>query len=263
VQQPARLPEHLAVVMDGNSRWAHRERRPRREGHWAGVDALRNLVDGLLELEHVTTLTVYAMSIENLLRRPPAEVAWLLELFDQVLSDEAERLRSLGVQLRFVGKLELLPEPLRARLLKAAAATPEGPQRLLLCIAISYGGREEVARTAQTIAARVAAGELAPEQVDEELFTATLHASERSVPSDPDLLIRTGGALRLSNFLLYQCAYTELVSLECLWPDFGEQELAHALDEYAQRTRNFGGRPAAQAGPKAVSGAPIQGRTSH
>ena len=142
---PRLLPEHLAVIMDGNSRWAHRERRPRREGHWAGVDAIRGLVDGVLGLEHVGTLTVYAMSIENLLRRPAAEVEWLLALFDRVVADEEGKLRARGVQLRFVGNLDLLPEPLRLRLLAAAARPPDGPQRLLLCIAVSYGGREEVA----------------------------------------------------------------------------------------------------------------------
>ena len=107
---------------------------------------------------------------------------------------------------------------------------------------MSYGGREEVARTARALARRVARGELRPEHVDEELFTATLHASDRGVPSDPDLLVRTGGHLRLSNFLLYQSAYTELVALDCLWPDFGAAELRQALDEYAHRRRNFGGR---------------------
>ena len=126
--------------MDGNSRWAHRERRPRREGHWAGVEALRNLVDGVLALEHVSTLTVYAMSIENLVRRPAAEVEWLLALFDRVVADEEGRLRARGVRLRFVGALDMLPEPLRLRLLKAAATPPDGPQRLLLCIAVGYGG---------------------------------------------------------------------------------------------------------------------------
>ena len=124
---------------------AHRERRPRREGHWAGVDAIRSLVDGVLGLEHVGTLTVYAMSIENLLRRPAAEVEWLLALFDRVVADEEAKLRARGVQLRFIGNLDLLPEPLRLRLLAAAARPPDGPQRLLLCIAVSYGGREEVA----------------------------------------------------------------------------------------------------------------------
>ena len=239
---PQKLPEHLAVIMDGNSRWARRERRPRRDGHWAGVDALRGLVDTVLSLEHVKVLTVYAMSIENLSRRPPEELAWLFELFEKVVRDETERLSQRGVRLRFVGALDLLPERLRTRLLDAAAEPLAAPQQLTLCVAISYGGREEVARTARAIGTRVAAGELLPEQIDEALVTATMRASEHSVPSDPDLLIRTGGDLRLSNFLLYQCAYTELLCLDCLWPDFCDAHLAKALEEFARRRRNFGGR---------------------
>jgi len=183
---------------------------------------------------------VYAFSIENW-GRPPAETAALLALIEREVLAEAHRLLQLGVRLRFIGDLERLPASLQATLLKAADREPP-EQRLLLCVALSYGGRQEIARAARRLAERVEAGEMRATDVDDDTFAAELRHPECSVPSDPDLLVRTGGQLRLSNFLLFQSAYTELVMLECFWPDFNAEQLAIALRAFAARRRTFGRR---------------------
>lgn len=249
----ARLPRHLAVIPDGNSRWARQEGRPRRDGHLKGVSAMRKLVESCVELDGVDVLTVYAMSMENW-QRPPLETAWLLDLVAETLERERERLREQGVSVRLVGELEQLSPRLRDRL-RAAAGTPRPdgpPPRLLLCVAISYGGRHEVARVARELAERVSMGELRAEAITEALFSDALRASPHSAPSDPDFLIRTGGQHRLSNFLLYQAAYTELHVTDVLWPDFGPRDLHAALAAYTTRQRNFGKRLPADAADRLV-----------
>ena len=183
---------------------------------------------------------MYAFSIENW-GRPAAETAALLALIENEVLAEARRLLELGVRLRFIGDLDRLPASLRETLLEAAK--PEPPeQRLLLCIALSYGGRQEIARAARRLAERVEAGEMSAADVDDGAIAAELRRSDFSVPSDPDLLVRTGGQSRLSNFLLFQSAYTELVMLECFWPDFDAEQLAVALRAFASRRRTFGRR---------------------
>ena len=238
-----RIPSHVAVIMDGSSRWARSRNVPRIAGHQAGVDALRTLIDGALELE-VPCLTVYALSAENLRKRPPAELDWLFGLFESALDSDLERLCARGVQLRFLGDSdEQLPPTLRSRF-RAAEARRPAEQKLLLCMAIAYGGRQSIAQAARDLAEQVHAGDLRPDEIDDRAFGAALSARSRGPPSDPDLLIRTGGEMRLSNFLLYESAYAELVCEDALWPDFGAETLAAAVEVYAARRRNFGGRAA-------------------
>eukprot|EP00967_Tisochrysis_lutea_P076563 scaffold103637_cov32-Tisochrysis_lutea.AAC.1 len=203
--------------MDGNGRWACSRGLPRVEGHRAGVQALRRLVRGCLELDGVDTLTVFAFSSENW-DRPRAEVRALLVLIESTLLSEMDSLIASGA---------------------AANRRPEH-KRLLLCVALSYGARQEIAHAARELASSVAAGELAPEDIDDGLFATHLHRASYSVPTDPDLVIRTGGHQRLSNFLLYQSAYAELVYLATFWPDFDATHLDWAVSEYGRRQRTFG-----------------------
>lgn len=227
------VPRHVALIPDGNSRWARQHGVHRRIGHTEGASAMRRVVEAAASIEGVDTLTVFALSTENL-ARDEGEVAWLLDL---VASHCSTGLVEEGVRVRFIGDLSLLPPATRATL-EAAAARRPARERLLLCVAVGYGGQREVASVARTLAESVAAGELRPEELDEECFARALRGV--GAPTDPELLIRTGGERRLSNFLLFQLAYTELVHLEMLWPDFGERELRGALDAFAARTRNFG-----------------------
>ena len=193
----AELPRHIAVIMDGNARWARcKQLSSSMDGHRAGVGALRTLVSSCAALDGVEELTVFALSTENW-SRPTAEVAAILQLVETVLREDMDALLTHGVRLRFIGSLERLPRPLRS-LLHAAAAREPARQRLLLSVALSYGGRSEMARATREICERVLAGEIETREVDEELLTAHLHGSAASVPSDPDLLIRTGGQHRLS-----------------------------------------------------------------
>ena len=237
---PSLLPSHLAVIMDGNARWAESRGMPRARGHAAGVESLRLLVSNCLSV-NIQTLTGYAFSIENW-GRPPQEVDALLGLIESVLEAEAEELISRGVRLRFIGELDMLPARLRA-LTQRISRTPPKEQRLLLCVALRYGARRELARAMRELAERVVSGELSAGDLDEEMLTRHLHASPNAAPTDPDLLIRTGGRRRLSNFLLYQCAYSEISCVECLWPDFGSAELEAVLREFGGGERTFGLRP--------------------
>jgi undecaprenyl diphosphate synthase len=180
------------------------------------------------------------LSTENL-GRGVDEVDWLTRLIASLVAAHSSALLASGVRLRFLGDLGLLPDRIRKQLERAAEREPE-EQRLLLCVAIGYGGRREIASVARVLAERVQRGELCADEIDEELFSRTLSVS--STLSDPDLLVRTGGEQRLSNFLLYQLAYTELVTFDTLWPDFTPELFAEALDRYSQRGRNFGLRRA-------------------
>jgi undecaprenyl diphosphate synthase len=236
--RPAPEPElpsvarSVAIIMDGNGRWARSRRLPVAAGHRAGTRALRRTVEAAIELG-VESLVVYAFSTENW-SRPDEEVEALMEIFSETIDRELPDLARQGVRTRFVGRRDRAPEELR-RKMAALEAETAGNERLSLWIAFDYGGRAELVEAARRL---VEAG-AHPEEVDEAALRAQLYAPEMP---DPDLLIRTSGELRLSNFLLWQLAYAELVFVDTLWPDFGEPELRSALHDYAKRRRRFGGR---------------------
>ena len=241
------VPGHVAIIMDGNGRWARRRGLPRTAGHRAGVKSVRAVVEESVR-QGVRVLTLFAFSSENW-RRPAAEVAVLLQLFMSTLRGEVRRLNESGVRLRVVGERGAFPEKLRARIAGAEEQTA-GNHALILQIAANYGGRWDITRAARRLAAAVAAGELAPEAIDEAVVAAQLSFADSP---DPDLFIRTGGEQRLSNFLLWQSAYTELYFTDLLWPEFDAAAYSRALKEYAGRQRRFG-RTAEQ-----VAGAPGDG----
>lgn len=225
------VPRHVAIVMDGNGRWAQRRHLPRSVGHKAGVDALLRSVEHFVE-RGVEFLTVFAFSSENW-KRPAEEVSGLMGLVLMAVSRYLERLRAEGVRVRVIGDRENVSEPLRQAWLKVESQTAAN-RRIQLTVAFNYGGRWDMAQACR----RVMASGVAPEQVNEALLSR--HMALAFAP-DPDLLIRTGGEVRISNFLLWQCAYSELYFTDCLWPDFGAQEIDAALAAYAQRKRRFGG----------------------
>ncbi|WP_185822783.1 polyprenyl diphosphate synthase [Xanthomonas sp. GW] len=228
------LPRHIAIIMDGNGRWAQRRRRPRVIGHRAGARAVNRTIDFCLE-RGIPALTLFAFSSENW-GRPQEEVDALMKLFLHALDREVEELQRRGVRVRFIGDRSRFAPSLRQRMAQAEAGT-EHNQALHLSIAASYGGRQDIAQAARALAEEVAAGRLRPEQIDESLLSA--HMALADLPP-PDLFIRTGGDVRISNFLLWQLAYTELWFTETLWPEFGAEVLQQALDDYASRERRFG-----------------------
>jgi undecaprenyl diphosphate synthase len=219
----------VAIIMDGNGRWAERRGLPVAEGHRAGTKALRRTVEAAIDLG-VETLIVYAFSTENW-SRPEGEVEDLMEIFGETIERELPDLARQGVRARFLGRRDRAPDELRAQMEGLEDETAHN-ERLNLWIAFDYGGRAELVEAARRL---VEAGV----EPDEDSLRANLYAPE--LP-DPDLLIRTSGELRISNFLLWQLAYSELVFLDVLWPDFGSRELEDALAAYAQRRRRFGGR---------------------
>lgn len=222
----------VAIILDGNSRWARRRSLSIATGHRAGTRAVRRTVEAAIELG-VQDLVLYAFSTENW-SRPADEVEALLEIFAETIERELPDLAKQGVRTRFIGRRDRAPEELRERMAALEAETA-GNDTLSLWIAFDYGGRAELVEAAR----RAVEDGLAPEEVDEAAIAERLYAPE--LP-DPDLLIRTSGERRVSNFLLWQLAYTELVFVDTLWPDFGEDELRAALAEYANRRRRFGGR---------------------
>lgn len=230
-------PRHIAVIMDGNGRWAEARGLDRIEGHRAGTDAARRTIEwcGRLGIE---ALTLYSFSTENW-NRPPAEVAALMSLVQEMLPGEHDGMMENSVRFRAIGDRSGLPGPVVSAIEDAEQLTSHN-DRLLLNIALNYGSRQEILHAAQTLAARVAAGELAAEDIDEAAFSDALWT--RDLP-DPDLLIRTSGELRVSNFLLWQISYAEIVVTDTLWPDFGGEALQDAIRSYAGRSRRFGARP--------------------
>jgi undecaprenyl diphosphate synthase len=218
--------------MDGNGRWAERRGLPVAEGHREGTRALRRTVEAAIDLG-VESLAVYAFSTENW-TRPADEVEALMEIFGETIERELPDLAKQGVRTRFIGRRDRAPEALREQMARLEAETAAN-DRLLLWIAFYYGGRAELVEAAR----RVIQSGVAADELDEDLLAAQLYAPELA---DPDLLIRTSGELRLSNFLLWQLAYAELVFVETLWPDFGADDLRRALADYATRRRRFGGR---------------------
>lgn len=228
-----RIPRHVAVIMDGNGRWAQRRGLPRSEGHTRGAAAVRVLLMRCRTLG-IPYVTVYALSRENL-KRPPQEVKFLFELFIRFLKTELPEMERQGIRLGMIGDRRALPLSVRAALDYAVKKT-SGGKEMLFTLALAYSGREEILRAARALAAS-GPGEGADPQEQEEAFRKGLYNPD--LP-DPDLLIRTSGELRLSNFLLFQSAYTELYFSDKLWPDFDDAELDRALAHYAGRSRRFG-----------------------
>ena len=225
-------PRSVAIIMDGSGRWAAARGLPVAEGHREGARALRRTVEAAIDLG-VGSLAVYAFSTENW-SRPPDEVESIMELMDETIDRELPDLARQGVRTRFLGRRDRVPEALRAKMATLEVETA-GRERLQLWIAFDYGGRAELVEAAR----RVVEDGLDVSDVSEEALAARLFAPE--LP-DPDLVIRTSGELRVSNFLLWQSAYAEFVFTDTLWPDFGADELRAALDEYARRGRRFGAR---------------------
>lgn len=230
-----RLPRHVAVIMDGNGRWARERGLTRLEGHHQGRKATKRLVEAAGEVR-LEALTIYSFSSENW-RRPQEEVDGLMALIEDSLREELDELDESNVVFTASGRLHELPPSLRRALAEARERTQDN-SGLILNVAVNYGGRGEIADAAAAIARQVAAGELSPEQIDESLFRQHLYAPQ--LP-DPDLVLRTGGELRLSNFLLWEAAYAELYVLPVLWPDFQKLHLFEALLDYNSRERRFGG----------------------
>ena len=227
-------PQHVAIIMDGNGRWARSRGLPRPAGHRASVKVVRKVVEECAQ-RHVEYLTLFAFSSENW-RRPPDEVGMLMNLFLDVLEREVADLHRNGVRLRFMGNRELLGASLAQRMLDAEALTLANTG-LVLIVALAYGGRWDIAQACRRLAAEVVAGTLDPTQIGEDHVAA--HLALAGIP-DPDLLIRTGGEQRISNFLLWNLAYTEMYFCDALWPEFGVPQLDAAFDLFAQRERRFG-----------------------
>jgi undecaprenyl diphosphate synthase len=233
----AGTPRHVAVIMDGNGRWASRRALPRHFGHRAGVKAVRSIIEGCAR-RGVEALTLFAFSSENW-QRPDEEVTRLMELFVESIDRETDELDRNGIRLRFIGELRRLRDGVRERIARAESRTGANT-RMTLYVALSYGGRWDIVQAARALARRAATGDLDPRSIDEPVFAAELALA--GAP-EPDLFIRTGGEQRISNFLLWHLAYTELYFCETLWPDFDDAALELALQHYARRQRRFGLAP--------------------
>ncbi len=228
------IPRHIAVIMDGNGRWAKERGLPRREGHRAGAESVREVTDACIELG-VEYLTVYAFSSENW-NRPESEVKALMELLDRFLDEKAKDLKKQNIRLKAIGQLDRLPAKTRKLLDKIIAQTADH-SAMTLVLALSYGGREEIVAAARSLAMDAAAGRIEPSQIDCTRFAS--HLQTAGIP-DPDLLIRTSGEMRVSNFLLWQISYAEIVIVKKFWPDFRRNDLIEAVREYQRRHRRFG-----------------------
>ncbi|MBW4561236.1 MAG: di-trans,poly-cis-decaprenylcistransferase [Mojavia pulchra JT2-VF2] len=228
------LPKHVAVIMDGNGRWAKRQGLPRIMGHKAGVDALKDLLRCCKDWG-IQALTAYAFSTENW-KRPQEEVDFLMTLFQRVLRQELREMLEENVQIQFVGNLNALPRSLQQEISRSMAETKDN-RSIRFTVATNYGGRQEILQACRAIAEKVQQGLLKPDEINEEVFERHLYTAGIS---DPDLLIRTSGEMRLSNFLLWQMAYGEIYITETLWPDFDRVEFHRALCAYQQRERRFG-----------------------
>jgi undecaprenyl diphosphate synthase len=229
-----RLPRHVAVIMDGNGRWAKQRGMPRIMGHRRGVDVLKDLLRCCRDWG-VEALTAYAFSTENW-GRPAEEVEFLMMLFERILRRELREMTAQNVRIRFIGNLEALPSSLQVEIDRAVEATQHNTG-ICFSVATNYGGRQELIQVCQTLAAQVKAGELQPEEIDESMFERYLYTAGIC---DPDLLIRTSGEMRISNFLLWQLAYSEIYVTETLWPDFDRAEFHRSLCAYQSRDRRFG-----------------------
>ncbi|MCG8606184.1 isoprenyl transferase [bacterium] len=228
------LPKHIAIIMDGNGRWAHRRGLSRVEGHAEGINSVREIVRASGEL-NIDYLTLYTFSAENW-NRPPGEVTALMRLLLKTIRSEVSELQQNNVRLNVIGKLEDLPRAARIGMLNAIKMLKKN-NGLTLNLALSYSSRKEITEAVKEIAKKVKAGELTPDDIDENLVSQHLYTL--SIP-DPDLLIRTSGELRISNFLLWQLAYTEIYVTDVLWPDFRRKQFFKALEAYQDRERRYG-----------------------
>lgn len=231
----ARLPRHIAIIMDGNGRWARSMKRPRIEGHRAGIRAVRDIVRACRRLE-IPYLTLYAFSAENW-KRPGAEINALMVLLCNFLRRETKDMLENGIRLESIGDAKALPAPVQAAL-DAARRKTEAGDKLQLTLALSYGGRQEILDAVQSIVKKVQSGQMSLEEITSERFSREL---DTGAMPDPDLLIRTSGEMRVSNFLLWQIAYSEIWITPTLWPDFSQRELFIALRDFQGRHRRFGG----------------------
>ena len=234
-QAKSSLPAHVAIIMDGNGRWAKQRNLPRVEGHRNGAESVRAVVRAAGEIG-IKYLTVYAFSMENW-TRPKEEVDTLMKYLDRYLRNEVGELQKNNVRLEVIGQIYRLPEFVQDQLKKTITLLQKN-KGLTLVLALSYGARTEIVEGIRSIAAKVKQGKLDPEEIDEQ--TVGQHLYTKGIP-DPDLLIRTSGEMRVSNFLLWQISYAELVVTPTLWPDFRRPQFFEALEEYARRHRRFGG----------------------
>jgi undecaprenyl diphosphate synthase len=228
------IPRHIAIIMDGNGRWAKERGLPRLEGHRAGAESVREVMEASIELG-VEYLTLFAFSSENW-SRPAMEVAALMTLLDRFLKEKAKELDRQNVRLLAIGQLDRLPAKTRALLAQIQARTA-GHTTMTLVLALSYGGREEIVAAAKSLAEDAVSGSISPSDIDGALFASRLQTA--GIP-DPDLLVRTSGEMRVSNFLLWQISYAEMVIVKKLWPDFRQGDLFEAVQEYQRRHRRFG-----------------------
>lgn len=229
------IPQHLAIIMDGNGRWARKRGLPRVAGHRAGMDAINRCLDGLKGID-VKYLTLYAFSTENW-RRPKAEVDYLMNLPGQFIAKELDTMIANNIRLKVIGDMDGLPDHTRASVTKGIEATA-GNSGLTLSFALNYGSREEILKAARQLGQMCQRGILDPADIASEEFEKCLYTA--GMPS-PDLIIRTSGEIRISNFLLWQMAYSELCFIDTLWPDFNELHLYEAIADFQQRQRRFGG----------------------
>lgn len=225
-----KVPYHVAIIMDGNGRWARARGLPRLAGHKAGTENIRRVLEGCVE-NGIKILTIYAFSTENW-GRPKAEVIGLIRILGEVIDRETAELNRNGVQLRHIGRLEGIPQPLQKKVKKAIELT-QNNDRLILNVAFNYGGRDEILQAIK----RIIKDNIDPDTLDEALFNQYLYTAGQP---DPDLIIRTGGDWRLSNFLIWQAAYAEYYTTPTFWPDFDKNELSKALEIYGKRERRFG-----------------------
>jgi undecaprenyl diphosphate synthase len=249
IDQSARVPQHVAFIMDGNGRWARRRGRPRLFGHRAGTQNIRRVLEACARAG-ISYVTIYAFSTENW-QRSADEVVGLFRILDQAIARETPELHKNGVQIRHLGSLDGIPPRLARRIAEAIELTQHN-QRLVLNVAFNYGGRAEVVDAVR----RIVAKGLPAAAIDETLIAQHLYTAESP---DPDLIVRTAGEMRLSNFLIWQAAYAEYYCTPVYWPDFDETELQRAIDAYAGRERRFGGVPdlAANAAPALGPTAPV------
>jgi len=234
VLDPSKLPRHVAIIMDGNGRWAKSKGLPRIYGHKKGAEVAKKIIYKTKELG-IPYLTLFAFSKENWLR-PEEEIKTLLELLKVYLDAEFEEMKKGGIKFKVIGDKEDFPKDLQEKL-ELIEKTTEKNDEMVLCMALSYGGKNEIVKATRKLAEEVKKGKISPEDIDEKLFRNFLDTKD--IP-DPDLLIRTSGEMRISNFLLFQLAYTEFYFTSIYWPDFDENEYLKALYSYQQRERRFG-----------------------
>ena len=230
-----KVPEHVAIIMDGNGRWATKKGLPRKYGHKRGVDVLKEILKASKKLG-CKVLTVYAFSTENW-TRPKKEVDFLINLFSEVLRNEIHEIHEESIKIKFIGDLSAFPETFK-KIISSSESLTKKNNKFLLNVCVNYGGRQEIVKVAKEIAIKSSSGEINPSEVNEELFNSELLT--RGI-KDPELLIRTSGEKRISNFLLWQLAYSEIYISDVLWPDFNEFEFLKAIIDYQSRNRRFGG----------------------